>query len=541
MATRFPLAVLAAFSALAAIAADTKPAKAPQPRKAGAKQSAAAQPNRPAPGAEAEPPGPPRGRRVQDAPKTGPAVPPQAQVGWALADAATGAELEAQFPTRNAIPGSTQKLFTSWLALETFGPERTFATELRMTGALKDGVLKGNLILRGGGDPGFADAGMGPRNSAESVFRDFAQAVEKAGIRRVEGCVIGDGSYLEEEGPHPASLWEDAGNYYAGNVSGLSFNNNLYTLGFDGAASAGKLVNLQAVKPRHAGIHTFDNRLSTSARGERDSAYILGGFPSSVRLLRGTYPAGRMPFTIKGSLPNPAWTAAREFQDYLAGRGVTIAPPDGGAKPAACGDSLSLPNHPAPDYDGSRLLASHASAPLKYLVAQVNQKSDNNYAAQLLALAGKEAGRGGSWRGGLQAMTAFLDGKGFDRDQYHFRDGNGLSRYNWVSPAQLVKLLCQARQGPRGAVFQATLVGAPGTEAKLERYGPGWYGRLFVKTGTLEGVAALAGYLRADSGKWLAFAVIANNYDSRAAPDPSMRADPQAAFIPLLKRWAGEF
>lgn len=473
------------------------------------------------------------GKRVHipKKPAMGPALSSGAQVGWAVKDAAKDSMLEGQNAGQNFTPGSIQKLFTTWLALEVLGPERTLFTELYRIGAVKDGVLQGDLIIKGGGDPGFAGSHLGPEHIADGTFPAWYEALSKLGIKQVAGCVIGDGSYLVEEGPHPAGLWEDAGNYYAGTVSGLSYNDNLYTLTFNGAASPGKAVALKGVLPVHAGIARFENHLLTGPADGKDSAYILGGYPSPVRQLSGTYPSGRMPFTIKGSLPNPAWTCAREFRDYLVLRGMAFPTPDG----PACGDSLVLPNRPAPAYAKATKVASHVSLPMRELVRHTNQKSDNNYAAQLLALSGKETGRSGDFRGGLGAMQEYLRSNGFALGEIHFRDGTGLSRYNWVSPAQTARLLAKAFRGKAYPAFRASLVGGAGAERKLERYGTGWGGRLYVKTGTLEGVAALAGYLKADSGRWLVFAVVANNFELDGLEDP------QKAFVPLLHRWAKSY
>jgi D-alanyl-D-alanine carboxypeptidase/D-alanyl-D-alanine-endopeptidase (penicillin-binding protein 4) len=471
---------------------------------------------------------------------SGPDFTDEATVAWALLDASGDSLIEGKDPGRNLTPGSTVKLFTTWLALETLGPEKTLSTRLYRTGPLKDGVLQGDLIIQGGGDPGFAGSLLGPAHQAEAIFRAWHEALAREGIRKVAGCVIGDGSYLEEDGPHPAGLWEDVGNYYAGTSSGLSFHDNLYALSFDGAAAPDKPVKVIGVRPAHAGIARFDNRLVTGPPGSRDSAYILGGHPSPVRLLRGAYPAGRMPFSIKGSLPNPAWTCAREFRDYLASRGIDFQNPDG----PACGDSLALPNRPAPVYAQAKRVAAHESAPVKELVRVTNQRSDNNYAAQLLALSGKASGRDGNFHGGLEAMREYFHRNAFVQEEIHLRDGTGLSRYNWVSPAQTAHLLSVAFRSKSRDAFRASLVGAPGSGKKLERYGSGWNGRLYVKTGTLEGVASLAGYLKADSGRWLAFAVIANNFSPRSGigRDGSVvRGDPQKAFIPLLRRWAASY
>ena len=455
--------------------------------------------------------------------------PKEAQVGYALVDlsAPEAASLACRECGRNFTPGSTQKLFTTWVALELLGGDRTYATELIRIGSLSDGAVKGDLVIRGGGDPSFGGSLLGPKRGAEAVFGQWHKALQQAGVKRVEGCVIGDGSFLAEEGPHPAGLWEDAGNYYAGTVSGLSFFDNLYQAEFDGAASPGKPVNLLRTNPARAGIARFDNRLLTGPADGRDSAFILGGFPAPIRNLRGTYPAGRMPFAIKGSLPNPAWTCAREFQAFLIAKGIAVS----GSGPA-CGDSLALPNH-AP-VAGGAVVARQVSPPLRELLRIVNQKSDNNYAAQALALIGKGTGRAGDWRGGLDAVNEWLDRKGFDRRQIHLKDGNGLSRYNWISPTQTARLLSLAYRDARFAEYRATLIGSPGAEGKLDRFGEGWEGRLFCKTGTLEGVSALAGYLKAKSGKWLAFSIAANNFEAR-------NGDAQKYFSPLLRQWADAY
>lgn len=463
---------------------------------------------------------------------SGPAFqfPREAIVGWAVRDVAAEGYLESQSADLNLTPGSTQKLFTTWIALDLLGGDRTYVTELFRTGALEAGTLKGDLIIRGGGDPSFGGAHFGPDHGAEAIFAKWAVALRSLGISKVEGCVIGDGSYLEEEGPHPAGLWEDAGNYYAGIVSGLSFFDNLYFAHFTGASVAGKPVAMLRTVPAHTGIARFDNRLLTGSADSQDSAYILGGFPGASRVLRGTYPAGRMPFTIKGSLPNPAWTCAQEFRDFLVAKGISVSADKG----SRCGDSLVLPNH-EPARGGTAVSgARHVSPPLREILRIVNQKSDNNFAAQTLALLGKGTGRSADWRGGLTAVYDYLDRHGLDRQRVHLKDGNGLSRYNWIAPSQTVKLLVLAYRHKSFPEFQATLLGAPGTAGKLDRYGGGWDGRLFAKTGTLEGVSALAGYLKTDSGKWLAFSIAANNFEAR-------NGDAQKYFAPLLRKWAAKY
>jgi serine-type D-Ala-D-Ala carboxypeptidase/endopeptidase (penicillin-binding protein 4) len=455
--------------------------------------------------------------------------PDGALVGWAVRDAMNDSLLEGQGERLNYTPASTQKLITTWIALDMLGADKTYTTELAYTGVIKDQTLHGDLLIVGGGDPSFADTKMHGERIAEKVFSSWLLALKKSGIKKISGCILGDGTYLEEAGPHPAQIWEDAGNYYAGGTSGLSFNGNIYTLSFSGAATPGKSVKLLGSFPNHIGIAAFDNQLLTGPAKGKDSAFILGGFPSPVRELRGTYPAGRMPFYLKGSLPNPAWTCAREFQDFLVTKGITV-----NLEPSACGDSLALPNYkPAKKGEflsGSRII----SPPLKEIIRHTNQKSDNSYAAQLLALIGKEGKQTADWRGGLAIVNQYLLQRGFSPKEFHLKDGNGLSRYNWISPGQTSRLLAYASRQKAFPEFRASLV-----DSQLDRYGQswdgnGWQGKLWIKTGTLEGVSALAGYLQTKSGRLLAFAITANNFEGKSA-------DIQISFSALLQNWAVKY
>lgn len=478
---------------------------------------------------------PAEARRPPPLPKPGaatipwPDLPPQAQAGWSIRDALTGEVLEDMRGGQALIPASTLKLFTTWAALDVLGPERTFPTELHHLGTLEKDLLKGDLVIKGFGDPGFASAQLAPEHSAESIFGEWLRALQQRGVKRMDACVRGDGSYLELEGPHPASLWEDAGNYYAGTASGLCFNDNLYALIFSGAAR-GRSMKIKGTLPSQVGIATFINRVRAGPTQSEDSAFIFGGFPSPVRVVSGSYPARKNEFAIKGSLPNPPWTCAREFQSYLIAHGIPSQEHPG----RACPDSLPGDATPEIALTPATLVARHVSAPLKELVRHTNQKSDNNYAAQFLALLGREAGQSPDCRGGVAALYAYLGKRGFDLAEIHLKDGNGLSRSNWISPSQTSKLLSHARKQKAFPEFKASLVGSPGSEGKLGRYGPGWGNRLWVKTGTLEGVSAAAGYLQARSGRLVAFAATANNFDHGDA-------DPQRIFAPLFKAWADKY
>ncbi len=439
------------------------------------------------------------------------AYPLEANLSYTVRDVETGEIVFSHNGLKAVVPASTQKLFTTFAALEKFGSEHRFTTRLLTTGEIAEGRLKGYLIIEGGGDPAFASSHFGAAYASDGIFKAWADSLKNQGVREVAGCVIADATYLDQPGPSPSALWEDIGNYYGGIVSGLSYHDNSYHLDFSGAEKPGLKVGIRGTRPRHTGITHFENRIRTSSPRSGDSAYIFGSFLAPSRLLQGTYPAGRKRFSIKGSLPHPDWTAARELQTFLAARGIRFTPgPDG---------ETFCPENPRP-FSGplprgkTRVVAEHRSPPFHDLIKHVNRKSDNNYAEQLLVLMGKHDGGRGTFKEGLHSLRAALAKAGMSMQRMRLNDGSGLSRHNWLSADDFTLFLTYAAKRPLFPVFRASMLDA-GKNCRLEAfYGPGWEGRLHAKTGTLEGVYALAGYLEAGSGRQLAFALFVNQFES---------------------------
>ncbi len=443
------------------------------------------------------------------------AYPAEATFSYSVREVATGATVFSYNGLKAVIPASTQKLFTTSSALEKFGPDHRFTTRLLASGEISQGRLKGHLIVKGGGDPAFASAHFGPAFGAAAIFSVWADSLKKAGISEVAGCVIADAAYLEQRGPSPSALWEDIGNYYGGIVSGLSFNDNLYLLDFTGSDKPGASTQIVGTRPRHTGITHFENRVRTGPPRSGDRAYLFGSFLRPTRLVQGTYPAGHKRFSIKGSLPHPDWTAARELQQFLAARGIRFSPDK--SQSSFCPETPQAFPRPLPPGE-NRVLAEHYSPPMREIIKYVNQKSDNNYAEQLLALMGKHAGKRGDLSEGLQALTASLKSTGMPLQRTRLKDGSGLSRHNWVAADDFTLFLTRISTRPHFQHFHASLLNGGEKQGRLESfYGKGWSDKLYAKTGTLEGVYALAGYLKADSGRLVAFALFVNQFDASRA------------------------
>lgn len=450
-------------------------------------------------------------------------VAPEAVVGFSVRDVKSGRILSQSNGDHNFTPGSTVKLLTAQMALEALGPDTVFTTTLKHGGEIRRSSLDGDIVIGGSGDPALGSREFGLLYKPEALFAAWADSLRKQGIETVTGTLLADDRALSNEGPDPGMLWEDVGNYYAALATGLAFRDNAYSLRFRGNPRVGDPLVLIASEPLETGIEGYRNFLTAGPTGGKDSAYILGGWPSPVRTLRGTYPAGHWEFRIRGSLPNPGWTLTREWKAYLEAAGFRIKD-EGAIGP------YEVP--PAAKLDAAKsTLATWKSPPLRDLVGRMLKASDNHVAVHLFAHAAKAMGKEASRQGGMQALQVLAEKAGLDTRQMLIYDGDGLTLLDRMSPHQMSQWLRRAAKNDTTfPVLLDALPGSPGSEEKLARYGANLKGKLWAKTGSMEGVAALAGYIKTDSGRWLSFAIFANHFVG-----PS--GEVQNQFGPLLQTW----
>jgi PBP4 family serine-type D-alanyl-D-alanine carboxypeptidase len=171
------------------------------------------------------------------------------------------------------------------------------------------------------------------------------------------------------------------------------------------------------------------------------------------------------------------------------------------------------------------LLAEHLSPPLREVVALINKPSDNLITEITLKTLGKEVRGEGTTAAGVQVLREFLQSAGLEMGAVHIVDGSGLSRINGVSPENFVRLLEYMHRSPHSEAFRESLpvYGVDGTLRNRLRGTP-VQGNGYAKTGSLNRVSSLSGYLRTKSGRWLAFSIIMNAYnaagsDARALQD----------------------
>ncbi len=415
-------------------------------------------------------------------------------------DVETGEVVAAVEPDLSLKPASNLKVLTTGTALALLGPDYRFATPLQYDGRLRsDGVLEGNLYVYGQGDPTLGSPLLEEAAGPEATLRDFRLAVQRAGIRQIKGKVVGDASAFGSDAYIRTWQWEDMGNYYAAGAWSLNWHENLHELHFQQTAE-GRTPAITGTSPAVPGL-SFRNEVVSGPPGSGDNAYIFGAPYQMERYVRGSIPAGSGAFTIKGALPDPPLLLAQSLDQALSGIGIRTNGPD---------RLFSRAN-------GKRItLHRHYSPPLSAIVYRTNMKSVNLYCEAMLRTLGWEKQGQGSVSAGREVMQAYWEERGLDWSGVYLEDGSGLSEGNAVPARFLAAFMRKMAIGPAPvfSAFEASLpVAGRSGSLKYVLRGTAAEGRLLAKTGTLERVRALTGYLNARSGKKLAFSVIANRYE----------------------------
>lgn len=403
------------------------------------------------------------------------------------------------------MPGSTMKIVTAAVAAEVLGWNHQFETNVVSTAPIDDGVLRGDLVVIGGGDPSISE-----RSDTPGTLQAIARQVRDAGVRRIEGGIIGHDDLFDDNGFGNGWTLDNLPYGYSAAVSALEYNEGSVDLVVRAGDAAGDPVAIQ-VRPSGSGLR-IDNQLVTVAESGA-GMLTLHRLPGSSRLIvRGQIPARAAPFARTASVDNPTIFFASAFRAALIAEGVQVN-----------GDAIDIDDFLAkPDLTGARTLVSHKSPPLRQLVTSMMNVSQNQYAEALLKAVGASSAlrrptEGASAaRAGPQRAREVLGSWNIADDSYVIADGSGLSRYNYVTSDALVRILRRLHvDRVHAAAFVETLpvAGRDGTLAKRLAGTPA-EGKVKAKTGTLDHVRAIAGYVETAGGETLVFSIIANNFAS---------------------------
>jgi serine-type D-Ala-D-Ala carboxypeptidase/endopeptidase (penicillin-binding protein 4) len=401
-------------------------------------------------------------------------------------------------PRALLVPASSAKLVTVATAAEAAGWNYRYTTTLRATGPIVDGVLKGDLLAVGSGDPSIG----GPAGDDLSTWSDSLKA---AGVRRIEGRVIGDDDAFEEPRPQLAWAWDDLG-YTAGAVFGalnMAENRTVITIAPGAAEGAPTTITID---PR-AAYRTLTNR---SVTGPSGSPQLLWpeqrpGEPSLT--IGGSIPAGAAPVSIGIAVGNPTLWFANVLRSRLIRDGIDVV-----------GEAADIDDiRPPPVRAAATVVFTHASRTLAEIAQPLLKDSINLYAEALLRL-NAAAGVFPTNDAALEGMRIRLETWGVPRDSHQLVDGSGLSRRDTISADALLTVL-QRMYDPTGTSSFMTGLPIAGVDGSLALRMKGTAAERTVraKTGTMSNIRSLSGYATTRDNEHVAFVIMVNNFEGTGA------------------------
>lgn len=434
---------------------------------------------------------------------TGPAG--KGEWGLLIVDAETGETLYQQNADRYFVPASNMKLFTTALALAKLGPDYRFHTTLETSGSISSGgVLTGNLVLVGRGDPNLSNRKFpyelkeefeGP---PEKTLADLADALVAKGVKEIAGDVIGDDSYFPRE-RYPNGweiddmVWE-----YGAAISSIVVDDNTVTLTLTPGQQPGAPV--QATENPATPDFLVENDVLTSAPDVKSDLTLTREPGASLVVVKGTMPAKSAPRKLVLAVEEPAQHAAAVLKHLLEARGVRV-------------DGVARARHEAAKtQEDPTVLAEHVSVPLGQAIKLINKISQNLHTEMLLRTVARQNGVWTTADDLMKVPQDFYASAGVSPDDVIQTDASGLSRHDLVTPRAIAALLNFAQKQPWFQTYYNSLpvAGVDGTLQDRMKDTPA-AGRIHAKTGSVEHVRTLSGFAETPSGRRLIFSFLSNN------------------------------
>jgi len=428
-------------------------------------------------------------------------------IGIKIVSLDTGKVVFEQDAEKYFMPASNMKSFTVAAALEKLSPNFRFITSVYANAAPDAaGTIRGDLTVYGRGDVSFSTAFY--ERDYYKGLDNLADRIAAAGVRRIEGNLVGDESYFTGS-PIPTGWeWDDLQWSWGAEVSALPLNDNTLDLSVrPSAVGAPCVVNLQPFNL----LVRIVNTCRTTASGTRRDLTVKKDLDQNVLEISGTMPAGDKGFDNSVTVSQPAQLFVALLKQRLEAKGVVVTGQTRvvGAKEKAV---LAVASMVAPVQ-----IAQTESPPLSLIAAKTMKPSQNMYTETLLWTLGEQIGgknntRATSAERGIAVVKSFLGEIGVAPDGIVQYDGSGLSRHNLVTPSALVALysyMAKQSKYPNVWLDSLTIGGVDGTLSRRFK-GARTNGNVRGKTGTINQVSALSGYVTSAAGERMVFSVIVN-------------------------------
>ena len=424
------------------------------------------------------------------------------------------------------LPASNVKLITTGLALEKLGADWRFRTTLAYRGSVRDSVLRGDLYIVGGGDP-TTGSGSNCAYPVDSTFGIWKSIIKKAGIKRIEGRLIGDGRLLARPSTHPSWQAEDLGFNYGAGISGLNFFENAQNYRVMPGAE-GEAPTFETIYPQTPWMSWTVSAVTGPARSP-NTLYCINSEFGPWGEFFGSFPSNRTAgYTFEGSNRFGAYTCAYYFYKYLEFNDIPVIGGYADVSPRGLVRTDLLYSDiggRAIAQDSLRVLGSAFSPTLAAIVNDTNKSSDNFFAESMLVALGLQFGGSSDPDTAIKVEEDLLKGMGLTPgNACNLSDGSGLSRKNYVSAEFFVKFLRKMLGSRYRRQYIASLPspGGKGTLKYRMQNAPGDIkSRIVMKSGSMNGVRSFSGYILPAPGEkesqTIVFSVITNNVSGPSA------------------------
>ncbi len=407
---------------------------------------------------------------------------------------------------KNLVPASVMKAITTGVAFIRLGSGFRFKTELYYDGIISaDSVLRGNLIVKGFGDPTLGSYRW-QSTHADTIFLNIFQELRRIGINKIEGSIIADVSSFDIHQVSPTWQWSDIGNHYGAGASALNFNENIFQVFFKPGNYMGDKTTIDSLFPilHHVKIQ---NNVKTGTRRSGDNVNIYADHFNGNCQMEGTVPIDSERFMVRGAIPQPEMILLDYLNSSLNKQGIKTS-----------GKIDRIKYSSEIDTTKTRTLFHTIYSPTLQSIATVTNKfSHNTFAEAIFKNLGLNRFSMGSFDTGSSTIINYLKLQNLDIEGIQVRDGSGLSRNNLLSADFLCTFFNFMTTQKNFKLYYETLAEA-GESGTLRRLFQNQKTKINIraKSGTMNGIRAYGGYITNQKGELLSFAIIINHFSAKS-------------------------
>jgi len=326
---------------------------------------------------------------------------------------------------------------------------------------------------------------------------NWADTLLKKGIKQINGNIIGDDNYFEDQRFDTDWAYSNLAHHYAAEYGALQFNENYVDLYIIQPATLQDSVKI--IPNVESDYFSIINNLTVVDTG-RSRIYFDRPFGTNDLIVSGSIHVGNDTIERSPSINNPTLYYTTVLKETFEAKGIQVI-----------GNSMDCDDIPLWDFQplGNDLILTHYSPPLKDLLKVLMKKSENLYAETMVRIMGLMNSGYGSFYDGKKVVENVLSGLGIEPNTYSYSDGSGLSRYNFISPQQIIKILKYMRKSQQWETWREIqpIAGVDGT-LKRRMKGTKAEGNVRAKTGTIANVRGLSGYLTTSDGEEMVFSFL---------------------------------